>query len=199
MRRWVLVLAVMFFLACHTPGKYPLSLRAQGMNAMDSFRINFLQGRLCDAAISFEQALSIFKRIDDMCLLSDAYIQKYLFYAYGGNEKEDLLQTAREFAAVGQCEAEMSRIEQIGKRLAMSGYPENTNDIYHSVTLRKKALAEKERKWAHEALGIDRTNGWTLFIILDYDIIFQLSDDQGEKEQLRKRIDILKDEIQVCD
>jgi len=199
MRALIMFMMILFLTSCHTPGKYPIPLRAQGMNSMDSFRNNFLQGRLCDASFSFEQAVSIFKRVDDMCTLSDAYIQKYLFYAYASNEEKDLLETARDLASIGECAVEMDRIKAIEERSSLSGPSTSSNDIYYSVSLRKKASAEKRRHLAEKALEIDRSHGWTLFIVLDYDLILQLSDDEVEKDRLRKRIKILKEHLQSCD
>lgn len=198
MRSWIIFMAAFFLLSCHTPGRYPLPLRAQGMNAMDSFRTNFLQGRLCDALISFEHAIDIFKRIDDMCAISDAYVQKYLFYAYGGDERKSLLETARDYASIGECTIERDLIERITSGTPRSGDDGSSNDIFESVSFRKNAVAGKQRALAEKALEIDRSNGWTLFVILDYDILLQLSDDEAEKERLERRIIILKEQLQSC-
>lgn len=194
---------ILFLLvACSTPGKYPLPLKNQAFDSMESFRTYFLKGRLCDAEIAFHEAVDLYARIDDMCAISNAYIQKYLFNAYVKNERTDILEKANEFAVIGNCSIEKQKINDL-KLSAEEGVtrldPDKApNDLYRSVSLRRAAVTNKERKRAEQALTIDRDNAWTLFVIHDLMIIKLLSDDEEEKDNIQKRIDFLSGYIQEC-
>jgi tetratricopeptide (TPR) repeat protein len=195
-------LMVLLVSSCYKPGQYPLPLRLQALDYMESYRNYFLQGRLCDSAIAFDQAVSLFKRIDDLCAVSDAYLQNYLFHAYAGNVREDLLDKAREFASLENCQAQRDRIEEIkgNSGSALNSSSGNApNDIYRSVTLRKLAGMEKNQSYAEEALQLDRSHGWTLFMSLDLAAMEELSNSPEEKERLQKRVEILNSQIQTCE
>lgn len=189
--------------SCYKPGRYPLPLMTQARDYMESFRNYFLEGRLCDAGFAFNQGVDIFARIDDICSVVDAYIQKYLLYAYMGKEKNDALDAAERFASMGDCAIEMKRIEEIRRPAEhedrMRNIGKTPNDIYTSVMLRKAALQTGKREHIKDALEIDKRNGWTLFIVLDLSALASITDDDAERERIRRKMDFLKKYIQVCD
>jgi len=189
--------------SCYTPGQYPPPMKVQALDEMDAFRNYFLQGRLCDAAVSFGHAVDLYARLDDMCALADAHIQMYLFHAYIDRRRDDLLDRAAEFASTGECGPELKRIEELRAITPDSGLaiqPDSApNDIFRSVMLRKAAVAEKERRYVEEALRLDRSNGWIVFVLRDLDILSALSGDPVERDRLRKRMEFLSSYIQECD
>jgi hypothetical protein len=172
------------------------------MDEMESFRNLFLEGRLCDAEMSLNHAVDIYAKIDDMCAISDAYIQQYLFNAYIKNDRKDSLDKAAEFANIGDCTAEKKRIDDLRsiseKKDTAPDIKKATNDIYLSVMLRKTAVATGDRTYIDKALNIDRSYGWRLFVIHDLIILQSLSYDEQEKEKLQKRIEFLSAYVQQC-
>ncbi|MEE9524607.1 MAG: hypothetical protein V3V59_07650 [Thermodesulfovibrionales bacterium] len=203
MKRFSLTIIILIILAsCHTPGKYPLPLQHQAMDEMESFRNLFLEGRLCDAEMSLNHAVDIYAKIDDMCAISDAYIQQYLFNAYINNERKDYLDKAEEFADIGNCNSEKQKVGDL-RSVAENDdeQPEiekATNQIYLSVILRKAALVTGDRTYIDKALNIDRSYGWRLFVIHDLIILKSLSVDEEEKDKLQKRIEFLSAYVQQC-
>ncbi len=203
MKRFSLTIIILIILAsCHTPGKYPLPLQHQAMDEMESFRNLFLEGRLCDAEMSLNHAVDIYAKIDDMCAISDAYIQQYLFNAYINNERKDYLDKAEEFADIGNCNSEKQKVDDL-RSVAENDdeQPEiekATNQIYLSVILRKAALVTGDRTYIDKALNIDRSYGWRLFVIHDLIILKSLSVDEEEKDKLQKRIEFLSAYVQQC-
>jgi hypothetical protein len=203
MRRLSLAMIVVVVLvSCHTPGKYPLPLQHQAMDEMESFRNQFLEGRLCDAEMSLSHAVDIYAQIDNMCAIADAYIQQFLFNAYIKNDRIDYLDKAEEFATIADCAAEKQRIADL-RSVAENENEEPdiekaSNEIYLSVILRKAAVATGDRMYIDKALSIDRSYGWRLFVIHDLIILKSLSYDEEEKEKLQKRIEFLSAYIQQC-
>lgn len=203
MKSFALAITVALVLvSCHTPGKYPLPLQHQAMDEMESFRNQFLEGRLCDAEISLNHAVDIYAQIDDMCAIADAYIQQFLFNAYIKNDRIDYLDKAEEFATIGDCTSEQQRIADL-RSVAENKDEEPdiekaSNQIYLSVILRKAAVATGDRMYIDKVLNIDRSYGWRLFVIHDLMILKSLSNDEEEKEKLQKRIEFLSAYIQQC-
>lgn len=204
MKQYLLVSIALFLsISCSTPGKYPLPLKHRAFDSMDSFRTYFLEGRLCDAYIAFDQAVDIYARIDDICAIADAYIQRYLFNAYVKKEHLDILEKAVEFAVIGNCATEKQKISDLrsvaDKVDPSIGPGEFPNNIYQSVMLRRVASVTGDRNRVQEALALDRNNGWTLFVIHDLELLRSLSTDEAEKVNIQKRIDFLSGYIQQCD
>ncbi len=196
------IIMLSILVSCHTPGKYPLPLQHQAMDEMESFRNLFLEGRLCDAEMSLNHAVDIYARIDDMCAISDAYIQQYLFNAYIQNDRKEFLNNAEKFADIGDCTVEKQKIDDL-RSVADNDDEEPeiekaTNQIYLSVILRKAAVVTGDRTYIDKALNIDRSYGWRLFIIHDLIILKSLSVDEEEKDRLQKRIEFLSAYVQQC-
>ncbi len=203
MKKIMIIMIVMAGLvSCYTPGKLPDTIRNQALDEMERFRRSFLEGRVCDAELSLVNAIDIFAQLDDICSISDAYIQKYLFFSYVKKADETLLTKADEFASVGKCAEEKKTIEELRRLNAGGSSPskpgKSPNEIYHSVMLRKAAEVQKDIKYVEGALEIDRNNGWTYFIILDLNILKDLTEDEVEKERLQKRIEFLSGYVQEC-
>lgn len=199
MKKRLVLAGLLFLAACYKPGQYPLPLRTQALDSMDSFRNYYLQGRLCDASLAFDQAVDLFTRLDDMCSISDAYIQRYLFSSYAGMANKSMIEKARDFGDIGNCGTELARILQIEEGTAPPDPSAKPNDIYRSVMLRRKAVDTRERGHIDEALAIDRQYGWILFTVIDLTILKEIVQDGAEKEKIQKRIDVLSGQLQKCD
>ncbi|GBD98281.1 hypothetical protein BMS3Abin07_00292 [bacterium BMS3Abin07] len=201
MKRVILVTIIsLLVFSCSTPGKYPPPIENQALDEMESFREYFLEGRLCDAKIALDQAIDLFAKIDNICSISDAYIQRYLFLAYVDASEEKVLDKAEKFADVGRCTGQKKKIDDLRSGAGDVIEPGNApNDIYRSVMQRKAAIRTKNRKYIDNALKIDRSHGWTMFVIRDYAILRLLTTDEKEKDMISKRMNFLQAYIQKCE
>lgn len=188
----------------------------------------YLQGRFCEAKNQFEKSVRSFLMQDDFCSCAENYMIFHNLKMYSDVRDAHLFETALKLkklgggcpdlealflCAAGDCDTDMNpkdshyrnllRENEFNKLIAAISAEEDR--LYASVYLRKAvrlALVQDKnlaRKFLEEALKIDASQGWVVFLCEDWSIMADLAASPEDRERMLERVKMLSTILQPCD
>ncbi|HDQ39888.1 MAG TPA: hypothetical protein ENN39_02505 [Desulfonatronum sp.] len=188
----------------------------------------FLQGRWCEARSMFERSTESYLMQDDFCSAAQNNIVAWKLKQYIGISDPQLLEKAGLLLQTGMdCPdailpdqgAEGSPPDTVTQK--DRGYRELLDDgrfdllsarlraerdqLYASVYGRKAARAasiagqlEQAEQLVRQTRSLDARQGWIVFLIQDWKMLYALTQDQAAKVEIQERIEQLQDLLQPC-
>lgn len=188
----------------------------------------FLQGRWCEAQGLFERSLEGYLMQDDFCAAAQNHILVWKLKQYINinddqhlEQADALLRTGRDCPELLLPSSDITGIEisdlpsrdrdyhallDAGRFRALADRLQSERDqLYASVYGRKAALAamqsgdiQSAQKIIEQTRLLDARQGWIVFLIQDWKIIYDMTRDSGRQTEIQSRIKALQELIQPC-